>query len=234
MSKQKTKPIIELKDTSVFFGQDQNKITALANISLKIFPREFVVIMGQSGSGKTTLMNIIGLLLKPSLGKYLLRGEQVYQLKREKIIKIRAKKMGFIFQKYNLVPHLNVWENVMLPGLFTHSQRNSRKKRAIELLQRVKMADQSHQLVNELSGGEQQRVAIARAMMLNPWIILADEPTGNLDTKTAKEVMEIIKNLNRVSRRTIIMVTHNPNLASYATRKISIKDGKVTNDQAME
>jgi len=220
--------IIELKDISKIYKIGKIKITALRNVSLSVKKGEFVAIMGPSGSGKTTLMNIIGLLDRPTSGAYFLNQKRVDQMKPKEQAKIRNQGIGFIFQLFNLLPRMSTFSNVMLP--FTYSKNKlsykEKKKRAFLLLKKVGLSHRINHFPNELSGGEKQRVAIARALVCNPLIILADEPTGTLDSKTSKEIMRIFRELNREGR-TIIMVTHEKEIAEYAKRIIKLKDGRI-------
>lgn len=199
---------------------------ALTGINIKIKSGEFVAIVGPSGSGKSTLMNILGLLDKPSGGKYFLDGKDVSKLKENYLAEIRNKKIGFVFQSFNLLKRTSALVNVALPLIYSGVKTKERIERAKKAMESVGLADKLESKPNELSGGQQQRVAIARALVTNPEIILADEPTGNLDSKTGKEVMDIFKKLNK-DGRTIILITHSNEIAKEANRIITIKDGRI-------
>jgi len=203
-------------------------IKALNGINLKIDKGEFISIVGPSGSGKTTLLNIIGLLDRPTKGKVILENKDVSSLNDNELSSLRAEKIGFIFQTFNLIPNLTAKENVELASAFSNKVRDSEKK-ALELLKIVGLEDRANHRPSQLSGGEQQRVAIARALMNDPIILLADEPTGNLDSKTSLEILEIFKMLNKRGV-TILLVTHNMMLAEEANRILYIKDGKIENE----
>ena len=219
------KPLIKLENVNKIYKSGKMETHVLKNINLEIYPGEFVAIMGPSGSGKTTLMNILGLLDRPSSGKYYLNEVEVSFLNDNEISKLRNEYIGFVFQAFYLIPYLNVLDNVLLPMLYS-SKKLPFEKRAKELLEKLGMKDRMYFKPNQLSGGQKQRVAIARALLNDPFIILADEPTGQLDSKTSKAVMEIFKNLNKEGK-TIILVTHDPSVADYAKRKIYLKDGKI-------
>jgi len=223
--------MIELKNIFKSYGTDVQKTTVLKDISLRINAGEFVAIMGKSGSGKSTLMNIIGLLDLPDKGKYKLNGENVSQLSENRLAETRACHIGFIFQSFNLLSRINVFRQVGLP--FMYQGKNPRQKTDTikNALKIVGLEDKINSLPNQLSGGQQQRVAIARAIVGDPDILLADEPTGALDSKTGKEIMAIFKELNERGK-TIIMVTHDEEIARYAERIIFIKDGKLVNKEA--
>lgn len=204
-------------------------VHVLKGVSLHIEEGEFVAIMGPSGSGKSTLMNIIGILDVPTGGEYLLDGTSVEKLSGDEQSEFRGKKVGFIFQGYNLIPRLSATEQVMLPLSYQWVSNSDRKKRALQALARVGLAEKSNNKPNELSGGQQQRVAIARAIVGEPAIILADEPTGALDTKTGAEIIEILKSLHE-EWKTIILITHDPGIAKAAGRIVKIKDGLIEDD----
>jgi putative ABC transport system ATP-binding protein len=203
---------------------------ALAGINLEILRGSFVSIIGPSGSGKSTLLNIMGLLDLPDKGRVFIDNKDVSLFSLNKLAEIRGKKIGFVFQQFNLIEHLNALENVSLPMIFQGIEEREAKKRARSLLEAVNLKDKDLRKPSQLSGGEQQRVAIARALANNPEIILADEPTGNLDSKTGKMVMEVFKNLYQREKKTIIIVTHDPYIASYSRQKIFLKDGKIISD----
>ncbi len=198
----------------------------LKGISLIIYQGDFVAITGPSGSGKSTLMNILGLLDIPTHGKYILNNENTTGLTEDKLSKIRNKEIGFVFQSFNLLPRETALENVMLPAIYAGTSRKEREDNAIKYLTQLGLADRMHNKPNQLSGGQQQRVAIARALMNNPNIILADEPTGNLDTKSGEDVMHILKELN-AEGKTIILITHEHDIAKQAKKIIHIRDGQL-------
>jgi len=204
-------------------------IPALSNLDLTINHNEYVALMGSSGSGKSTLMNILGCLDTPTSGKYFLSGEDVSNLNDNQLAEIRNKRIGFVFQTFNLLPRLDAIENCELPLIYAGISSKERRIRAKEVLKRVGLADRMDHKPNELSGGQRQRVAIARALICNPSIILADEPTGNLDSKTSEEIMAIFEGIH-ASGNTVILVTHEEDIANYARRVIRLKDGKIFND----
>lgn len=226
-------PIIELIDIrkSYFLGQQELKV--LKGISLQILKEEYVALMGPSGSGKSTLMNILGCLDTPTGGKYILNKSEVSKMSDDALAEVRNKEIGFVFQQFNLLPRLTAVENVALPLIYNGTQKKERTELAMEMLNRVGLADRSHHKPNELSGGQNQRVAIARALVNNPSIILADEPTGNLDTKTSIEIMNIFDRI-QAEGNTVILVTHEEDIANYAHRIIRLRDGLIENDQTRE
>ncbi len=205
------------------------EVIALNGVSIEINRNEFVAIMGPSGSGKSTLMNLLGCLDTPSSGKYYLNGKEASALSEDELAEIRNKEIGFVFQTFNLMPRLRAYENVELPLIYAGIKPEERKKRALEVLAQVDLLNRANHKANELSGGERQRVAIARALINNPSIILADEPTGNLDSRSSAEIMEIFSKLHKEGQ-TIILVTHERDIAEYAKRLIRLKDGKVEYD----
>lgn len=207
------------------------EIPALRGISLGVGEGEFVAIMGASGSGKSTFMNLLGCLDIPTSGRLLLEGVELSSLNANQLAEIRNKKIGFVFQNYNLLPRTSALENVELPLLYSKVTASKRYRLTVEALERVGLKERMHNLSNQLSGGEQQRVAIARALVNNPSLILADEPTGNLDTQTSAEIMQILKDLNNTYEITIILVTHETVIAQYAKRQILFSDGKIISDQ---
>ena len=214
-------------------GEDEKAIHALDGISLQVYEHEFVAIVGSSGSGKSTCMNIIGCLDIPTSGEYFLNGIDVSTMNEKELAHVRNKQIGFIFQQYNLIPKLNVLENVELPLLYRGISAAERRERALEALGRVGLADRAKKFPNQLSGGQQQRVSIARALAGNPPVILADEPTGALDSKTGKEVLEFLKQLNREGT-TIILITHDNGIAQQIKRVVRIQDGKIISDETKE
>ena len=226
-----TSSLIDFHNLSRVYRLGDNIINALDNISLTIHSGEFVSVMGPSGSGKSTLMNIIGCLDKPTSGTYLLEGSDVIDLTRDELSEIRNQKIGFVFQGFNLLPRTTALENVELPLLYNGSSAKQRHEKAHEALKTVGLEDRSDHHPNQLSGGQQQRVTIARAIVNNAPIILADEPTGNLDTKTGIEIMELFVKLNSASNITVILVTHEQNIAAYARRVIRFLDGRIISDE---
>ena len=219
-------PLIELKDIYKIYHMGDEQVRANDGISLTINRGEFVAIVGKSGSGKSTLMNIIGALDVPTSGSYLLGGEDVDQMSDDQLADIRNRMIGFIFQQYNLLPKSNLLENVELPLLYAKVPAEERRERAMRSLERVGLADKWKNMPNQLSGGQQQRVSIARALAGDPSLILADEPTGALDSKTSHEVLNFLKELNKEGN-TIVMITHNEELAQMADRIIRIEDGRI-------
>lgn len=210
-------------------GSGENEVRALDGVSFKIAEGEFVAIVGKSGSGKSTCMNIIGALDVPTRGTYKLNGTDVSELSDNQLAKIRNKTLGFIFQQYNLIPKNNIFENVELPLLYQGVTASRRKQMVMESLERVGLADRIRHMPNQLSGGQQQRVSIARALATNPPVILADEPTGALDSKTGKDVMKFLFKLNEEGK-TVILITHDNSIAECAKRIIRLHDGKIVSD----
>ncbi len=224
---EKTEIIIRLKDVHKIYDMGENKVHALDDLSLEIKKGQFVAIMGPSGSGKSTAMNLVGSLDVPTNGSIFLDEHNISHLTESDLAQIRGKKIGFIFQSFNLIPNLTAKENIMLPMLFQDKDREFREKKAEELLKMVDLGERMDHYPNQLSGGQQQRVAIARSLANDPEVILADEPTGNLDTKTGEKVMEFLEQLNKKGR-TIIMVTHSPELAQkHADIVYWLKDGRL-------
>jgi len=226
------KTIIETIDIKKIYGMGEIKVHALNGLSIKISEGEFVSIMGPSGSGKSTLMNILGCLDRPTEGRYILDSEDVSELTREELAHVRNRKLGFIFQAYNLLPRMNALENVMLPLMYSQNGTKSEKEheeKAMHLLDMVGLSDRVHHLPKEMSGGQQQRVAIARSMVNDPVMVLADEPTGNLDTKSSREIMAMLHRMHE-DGRTIVMVTHEPGIANETERIIRVRDGKLDSD----
>jgi putative ABC transport system ATP-binding protein len=223
--------ILEIQHLKREFIMGSETVHALRDISFKIEAGEFVTIMGSSGSGKTTLLNILGCLDQPSDGDYLLDGVNVKKLSRNELARLRNRKIGFVFQAYNLLARTSAMENVELPLLYNSSVSSSERKEKAEIaLQSVKLGDRMDHLPNQLSGGQQQRVAIARALVNEPVMILADEATGNLDTRTSYEIMSLIQDLNAQQGKTIVFVTHEPDIAAFSNRTITLKDGKIIRD----
>lgn len=225
-------PLIELKDIHKSYHLDGFDLEILKGISLKIEAGEFVAIMGPSGSGKSTLMNILGCLDTPSSGKYLLDGKNVEHLSGDELAQIRNEKIGFVFQGFNLLSRTSAIENVELPMVYGKISASERKERAKIALEKVGLKERMYHLPNQLSGGQQQRVAIARAIVNQAPIIFADEPTGNLDTKMSVEIMDLFTELNKTMGRTIILVTHEEDIAKYAKRIIKIVDGEIYSDRS--
>lgn len=225
------KTIIEIKDLRRDFKVGGETVHALRGVSFKIEQGEFVTIMGTSGSGKSTLLNVLGCLDTPTSGDYLLDGVQVKSMNRNRRAEIRNRKIGFVFQSYNLLPKTTALENVELPLLYNKSVGSSvRRRRAEEALRKVGLADRMEHRSNQMSGGQQQRVAIARALVNEPVLILADEATGNLDSRTSYEILSLFQDLHREGR-TIVFVTHNPELSGFSSRNIVLKDGRITEDR---
>ena len=224
------KPLIELKNIHKSYPLDGFDLEILKGINLKIETGEFVAIMGPSGSGKSTLMNILGCLDTPSSGEYLLDGQNVENLDSDKLAEIRNRKIGFVFQGFNLLSRTTAIENVELPMVYSGINDAERRKKSSEALKSVGLGDRMYHQPNQLSGGQQQRVAIARAIVNNAPIIFADEPTGNLDTKMSVEIMQLFSKLNEELKRTIILVTHEEDIALYAKRIIKIVDGEIQSD----
>lgn len=226
-------PLIELKDIHKSYQMGEELVRANDGISLTINYGEFVAIVGKSGSGKSTLMNIIGALDVPTDGEYILGGEDVSQMSDNQLAEIRNKMIGFIFQQYNLLPRQNLLENVELPLLYAGISATERRERALESLERVGLREKWKNLPNQLSGGQQQRVSIARALAGSPSLILADEPTGALDSRTSREVLDFLKQLNHEGN-TIVMITHDSSIAMEAKRVVRIHDGKINFDGDVE
>jgi putative ABC transport system ATP-binding protein len=225
--------MIEIKNLSKIYQLGKEKLYALDKVSLKIEAGEFAAIVGPSGSGKSTLMNILGCLDIPTEGHYILDGKPVESLNDDQLAEIRNEKIGFIFQRYNLLTRLNVYENVEIPLIYLGIGNAERKKRIEQALEQVGLSSHIHHKPSELSGGQQQRVAIARALATNPSVIMADEPTGALDSKTGREVLNLLQELHK-SGRTIVLITHDLSIAAEAERRIQIKDGHIISDDGGE
>lgn len=221
--------IIELRNVSKIYRTTGVPVNALRNVSLKVNKKELIAIMGPSGSGKSTLLHMIGCLDRPTYGKVFMEGRDVSRLNDNELAVIRGKKIGFVFQFFNLIPNFTALKNVELPMVFSHIP--NREKRAKELLKAVGLEKRIHHYPSQLSGGESQRVVIARAMANDPDVILADEPTGNIDSKTGKEIMDLLKKLNKERGLTLILVTHEKFIASYARKIIYISDGKIIKEK---
>ncbi|HEL1674046.1 TPA: ABC transporter ATP-binding protein [Streptococcus suis] len=225
--------LIRLTNINKSYKNGDQELRVLKDIDLEVEEGEFLAIMGPSGSGKSTLMNIIGLLDRSTTGNYWLEGQEVSQLSEKKLASVRNDQIGFVFQQFFLLSKLNALQNVELPLIYAGVPANQRKKLAKRYLEKVELAERMTHLPSELSGGQKQRVAIARALVNTPAIILADEPTGALDTKTGEQIMELLTELNNEGK-TIIMVTHEPEIAAYAKRKIVLRDGVITEDSRRE
>jgi putative ABC transport system ATP-binding protein len=223
-------PLIRTEQLTKHYDTAAGQLVALHGVAVNVFPGEFVAIMGPSGSGKTTFMNLLGCLDVPSGGEYYLQGQAVAQLDPDQLAHIRNQLIGFVFQGYNLLPRLTAWENVALPLVYAGWESTRRKRRALEMLERLGLARFADFFPNQLSGGQQQRVAIARALANHAALILADEPTGNLDTVTSDEIMNLFGELSHGDGITIVLVTHEPDIARYARRLIRFRDGQVLDD----
>ncbi|MBU6159289.1 MAG: ABC transporter ATP-binding protein [Bacteroidetes bacterium] len=226
-------PVIRLEAVKKSYFLGKNELPVLKGIDLIIEKSEFIALMGPSGSGKSTLMNILGCLDTLSNGKYLLNGKDISQLSDNELADIRNKEIGFVFQQFNLLPRLSALENVALPLIYAGVLKKERKDRALAMLEKVKLSDRSHHKPNELSGGQIQRVAIARALVNNPSIILADEPTGNLDSKTSAEIMGLLTEIHEQGN-TVVLVTHEEDIAAYAHRVVRMRDGLIESDTRSE
>jgi putative ABC transport system ATP-binding protein len=221
--------IIKLKDVKKIYEMGEVKVKALDDISLEINKNEFIAIMGPSGSGKSTLLHMVGCLDRPSSGKIFLNSTDISKLNDSQLARLRGKEIGFVFQVFNLYPTLTAFENVELPMLIIEKNKKERKERALELLKVVGLEEREEHLPSQLSGGERQRVAIARALANDPNLILADEPTGNLDSKSGYEIMKIFTELNKKGK-TVVVITHDQIIASHAKKIIKIKDGKINKE----
>jgi putative ABC transport system ATP-binding protein len=223
--------VIELSDLVKTYHVGETEVRALRGVSYKIGRGDFLAIMGPSGSGKSSLMNILGCLDRPTSGEYIFEGEDVSKLDKDRLARIRNQKIGFVFQSFNLLSRTTALENVELPLFYSTTDSRDMTERALAALASVGLSDRAHHKTNQLSGGEQQRVAIARALLNNPTLILADEPTGNLDSRTSSEVMNIFKSLNEEKGITMIMVTHEPDIAAWAGKRIYLKDGLIVREE---
>ena len=226
------KPVIQLEAIDKVYQTGEVAVHAVRGVSLQVLPGEFVAVMGASGSGKSTLMNVIGCLDRPTAGHYRLDGEEVGTLTKSELSRVRNQRLGFVFQGFNLLSRTSALENVELPLLYSphgHGRRELRR-RSLAALEQVGLSDRAEHHPSQLSGGQQQRVAIARALVNEPALLLADEPTGNLDTRTSVEIMAIFQELNRKGM-TILMVTHEPDIARYCLREITMRDGKIVGDR---
>jgi len=223
-------PIIRLEDIRKSYIMGKQALPVLKGVSLDIFKNEYVALMGPSGSGKSTLMNILGCLDSPTAGTYILNGQDVSKMPDDDLADVRNIEIGFVFQQFNLLPRLTAAENVALPLVYAGVPKRERQERAMEVLKKVNLEDRSHHKPNELSGGQAQRVAIARALINNPSLILADEPTGNLDTKTSIEIMDIFTQIQSAGN-TVVLVTHEEDIANYAHRIVRLRDGIIESDR---
>lgn len=223
-------PIIRLEDIRKSYFMGKQALPVLKGVSLDIFKNEYVALMGPSGSGKSTLMNILGCLDSPTAGTYTLNGQDVSKMADDDLADVRNIEIGFVFQQFNLLPRLTAAENVALPLVYAGVPKKERQERAMEVLKKVDLGDRSHHKPNELSGGQAQRVAIARALINNPSLILADEPTGNLDTKTSIEIMDIFTQIQSTGN-TVVLVTHEEDIANYAHRIVRLRDGIIESDK---
>lgn len=223
--------IVDLENVKKIYKLGEVEVYALRGISLKIYEGEFIAIVGKSGSGKSTCLNLIGCLDKPTSGRVKLVGKDITKLSENELAKIRGKTIGFVFQMFNLIPTLNTLENVMLPMIFQNVKKEERIRRAKEIIKLVGLEKRMFHKPNELSGGERQRVAIARALVNNPKLILADEPTGNLDSKSGRMIIDLLIKINKERKTTLVVVTHDYELASLAKRIIKLEDGKIVEEK---
>ncbi len=233
-AKANAKPVIRLENVFKTYDLGEIQVQALRGVTLEIYEGEFVAVMGPSGSGKSTVMNILGCLDRPTRGHYYLDGVDVSQMSKSELAHIRNKKLGFVFQQFNLLSRTSALENVELPTVYAGIAPEERSKRALESLTRVGLAERAGHHPSQLSGGQQQRVAIARGLVNRPAILLADEPTGNLDSRTSVEIMDILQTLNIEQGITIVLVTHEPDIAQYAKRTLEFRDGKLRKDNIVQ
>jgi putative ABC transport system ATP-binding protein len=227
------RPVIELRNVKKMYRMGTQEVHALAGVSLSIYKNEYIAIMGPSGSGKSTMMNIIGCLDTPTSGEYYLKGQNVSDMSDDELARIRNKEIGFVFQTFNLLPRVNCLQNVELPLIYSGLRKRKRHELATQALQNVGLADRMHHKPNELSGGQRQRVAVARALVNNPSILLADEPTGNLDSRTGEEIMQLFEALYRQGN-TIVVVTHEEDIARHARRILRLRDGMIESDTQVD
>jgi putative ABC transport system ATP-binding protein len=223
------RPLIETVDLARHYTLGDQVVTALAGVSVNVARGEFVAVMGPSGSGKSTFMNLVGCLDKPTAGRYVLDGEEVSAMSADELAEVRNRKIGFVFQQFNLLDRQDALANVELPMVYAGLARRERRRRAEESLAKVGLAERVHHLPTQLSGGQQQRVAIARALVNEPKVLLADEPTGALDSRTSLEIMALFQDLNRAGM-TVLVVTHEPDVATFASRVVRFRDGRVLSD----
>jgi putative ABC transport system ATP-binding protein len=227
-------PVIEIKNLVKNYKTEAGELEVLKNLNVSIEEGDFVALMGPSGSGKSTFMNILGCLDKPTAGNYTLNGVDVASMDKDGLSKLRNEVIGFVFQGFNLLPRINLIDNVALPLVYAGIGKAERTKKAVDMLQSVGLEKYATHLPSQISGGQQQRVAIARALVNSPKLLLADEPTGNLDTKTSVEIMNIFADLNKRNGITIVLVTHEHDIAEFATRQIHFRDGRVETDERKE
>jgi putative ABC transport system ATP-binding protein len=225
----RARPIVELRGVEKVYGQGETALRVLRDIDFSVQPGEYVAVIGPSGSGKSTLLNILGCLDVPTRGQYLIEGEDVAAFDDARLSRVRNTRIGFVFQSFQLVSHLSVLENVELPLFYARRPREERHRRCLELLAKVGLSHRLDHLPNQLSGGEKQRCAIARALTNDPALILADEPTGNLDTATSREILELFHALHR-GGSTLLLITHDPGIAEQAPRRVSVRDGRIESD----
>lgn len=232
-SKGSTEPVIRLENVFKTYDLGEVQVQALRGVSLEVCEGEFVAVMGPSGSGKSTVMNILGCLDRPTRGHYYLDGVDVSHMSKNELARIRNRKLGFVFQQFNLLSRTSALENVELPTVYAGIRPDERARRAMESLMRVGLADRAGHHPSQLSGGQQQRVAIARGLVNRPSILLADEPTGNLDSRTSVEIMDILQTLNNEQGLTIVLVTHEPDIAQYSKRTLEFRDGRLRRDSTV-